>query len=288
MTALISKIKEKYPTMSKGQKKIANFIFEEYDKAAFLTAGAFGKQVDVSESTVVRFASELGYDGYPEMQKVLQEMIKSKLTAVQRIEVSNSKINENNVIEQVLTSDIELIRKTLTAVDKNNFNNAVKAISSARKIYILGVRSSASLASFLAFNFKPIFDNVVLVDTTSESEIFESLFRVNQDDVCIAITFPRYSKQIINSLQFVSERGAKIVAITDSDKTSIAEFTDYLLIAKSDMASFVDSLVAPLSLINALLVAVTASQKESVYNNFNELEKIWDKYEVYEKDENNE
>lgn len=288
MTALISKIKEKYPTMSKGQKKIANYIFEEYDKAAFLTAGAFGKQVDVSESTVVRFASELGYAGYPDMQKVLQEMIKSKLTAVQRIEVSNSKINEDNVIEQVLTADIELIRKTLGSVDKNNFNSAVKAINSARKIYILGVRSSASLASFLAFNFKPIFDNVVLVDTTSGSEIFESLFRVNKDDVCIAITFPRYSKQIINSLQFVSERGAKIVAITDSDKTSIAEFTDYLLLAKSDMASFVDSLVAPLSLINALLVAVTASQKESVYNNFNELEKIWDKYEVYEKDEGNE
>lgn len=287
MSALISKIKEKYPTMSKGHKKIADFIFEEYDKAAFLTAGAFGKQVSVSESTVVRFASELGYDGYPEMQKVLQEMIKSKLTSVQRIEVSNSKITEQNVIEKVLTADIELIRKTLTSVDKAVFSQAVKAINNARKIYILGVRSSASLASFLAFNFNPIYDNVVFVDTSSPSEIFESLFRISCDDICIAITFPRYSNQIINALQFVSERGAKIVAITDSDKTSIAKFTNYLLIAKSDMASFVDSLVAPLSLINALIVAVAASKKETVYSNFDKLEMIWDKYDVYEKDEAN-
>lgn len=285
MSALLSIMNEKYATLSKGQKKIADFILAHYEKAAFMTANAIGQSVDVSESTVVRFASELGFNGYPEMQKMMQEMIKSRLTSVQRIEVANQRMTETNVVEKVLSNDIELIRKTLNSIDKTAFAAAVDAINHARKIYIIGVRSSASLASFLAFYFNLVYDNVVLVDTSGASERFESLFRISEEDVCIAVTFPRYSKQTINSLQFVSERHAKIIAITDSSQTVIADLADWLLCAKSDMVSFVDSLVAPLSLINALIVAATNNKKEEIYRNFNQLEQIWDKYQVYEKDE---
>lgn len=288
MSALLNIINERYSTLSKGQKKIADFVKNHYDKAAFMTASAIGRTVDVSESTVVRFAGELGYNGYPELQKVMQEMMKSRLTSVQRIEVASHRMTEDNVIEKVLTNDIELIRKTLNSVNKLAFNQAVNAINNARKIYIIGVRSSASLASFIAFYFNLVYDNVVLVDTSGASERFESLFRINEEDVCIAVTFPRYSKQTINSLQFVSERKAKIIAITDSEQTQIAQMADCLLIAKSDMVSFVDSLVAPLSLINALIVAATSTKKEEIYRNFNHLEQIWDKYQVYEKDDANE
>ena len=274
--------------MSKGQRKIADYIREHYDTAAFMTAAAIGNTVQVSESTVVRFAAELGFSGYPDLQKFLQELVKTRLTAVQRIEVASKRMSDDNVVEKVLSGDTELIRKTLGMVSKTQFNNAVKAINSARKIYIVGVRSSAALASFLAFYFNLVYDNVILVDTTGGSEIFESLFRINEQDVCIVITFPRYSKQTVNSLNFVSERHAKIIAITDSDKTPVAAVADCLLLAKSDMASFVDSLVAPLSLINALIVAATNERREEIYNNFNQLEEIWDKYQVYEKDEANE
>lgn len=285
MSMLLSVIQERYATLSKGQKKIADYILAHYDQAAFMTASVIGQTVNVSESTVVRFAVELGYNGFPEMQKAMQEMMKSRLTSVQRIEVSNQRIKDGNIVEKVLSDDIELIRKTLHSVNQAAFRQAVAAINSARKIYIIGVRSSASLASFIAFYFNLVYDNVVLVDTSGASERFESLFRINEKDVCIAVTFPRYSKQTINSLQFVSERHAKIIAITDSEKTVIADMADCLLIAKSDMVSFVDSLVAPLSLINALIVAATNDRKEQIYQNFDRLEQIWDKYQVYEKDE---
>lgn len=287
MSALLTIIKERYPSLSKGQKKIADFICAHYDKAAFMTASAIGRTVDVSESTVVRFAGELGYNGYPALQKVMQEMMKSRLTSVQRIAVASQRMTEDNVIEKVLTNDIELIRKTLACVNKDDFDEAVSAINHARKIYIIGVRSSAALASFIAFYFNLVYDNVVLVDTSGASERFESLFRINEADVCIAVTFPRYSKQTINSLQFVSERHAKIIAITDSDQTIIADLADCLLIAKSDMVSFIDSLVAPLSLINALIVAATSNKKNEITRNFDRLEQIWDKYQVYEKDDAN-
>lgn len=288
MSVLLSIMNENYHTLSKGQKKIADFIREHYDKAAFMNASAIGKTVNVSESTVVRFAGELGYNGFPELQKAMQEMMKSRLTSVQRIQVASERMTADNVIEKVLGNDIELIRKTLNSINKNAFEEAAAAINNARKIYIIGVRSSASLASFIAFYFNLVYDNVVLVDTSGASERFESLFRINEQDVCIAVTFPRYSKQTINSLQFVSERHAKIIAITDSEQTIIADLADYLLIAKSDMVSFVDSLVAPLSLINALIVAATGNKKEEIYRNFDQLEQIWDKYQVYEKDDTDE
>jgi len=271
--------------LSKGHKKIAAYIKENYDKAAFMTAAALGKKVGVSESTVVRFATELGFRGYPELQRELQQMIKSKLTAVQRMEVSKSLIGDGDVINSVLNGDIELIRETAERTSRADFQNALDEINRAKRIYILGVRSSAALASFLAFYFNLVFDSVVLVDTSSASEMFEQMFRIDENDVCIAISFPRYSKQTVNALRFIADRKAKIIAITDTEKSPIASFANHLLVARSDMASVVDSLTAPLSLINALIVGVTLSRREEVYNNFNKLEGIWDEYQVYEKTE---
>ncbi len=274
--------------LSKGHKKLVKYISENYDKAAFMTASKLGETVGVSESTVVRFATEMGFKGYPELQKELQQMIKSKLTAVQRMEVSSNLIGEDNAIKKVLNGDIDLIRDTLESVSDVEFKKAVETINNAKKIYILGVRSSAALASFLYFYLNPVFENVVLVDTSSGSEMFEQMFRISEDDVCVAISFPRYSKQTINALRFIDDRGTKIIAITDSAVSPIAEYADTLLVAKSDMVSVVDSLVAPLSLINALIVALTFSRREEVYNNFNKLESIWDEYQVYDKSDGDE
>ncbi len=280
---ILSKIDLKDKKLSKGHKKLAQYITDNYDKAAFMTASKLGEKVGVSESTVVRFATEIGFKGYPELQKELQHMIKSKLTAVQRMEVSGNLIGEQDALKKVLNGDIELIRSTLENISTDEFSKAVETINKAKKIYILGVRSSAALASFLYFYFNPVFENVVLVDTASGSEMFEQMFRISEDDVCIAISFPRYSKQTINALRFINDRGTKIIAITDSTASPIAEYADSILVAKSDMVSVVDSLVAPLSLINALIVAVTFSRREEAYSNFNKLEGIWDEYQVYDK-----
>lgn len=274
--------------LSKGHKKLVKYISENYDKAAFMTASKLGETVGVSESTVVRFATEMGFKGYPELQKELQQMIKSKLTAVQRMEVSSNLIGEDNAIKKVLNGDVELIRDTLESVSEVEFKKAVEIINKAKRIYILGVRSSAALSSFLYFYLNPVFENVVLVDTSSGSEMFEQMFRISEEDVCVAISFPRYSKQTINALRFINDRGTKIIAITDSNVSPIAEYADTLLVAKSDMVSVVDSLVAPLSLINALIVALTFSRREEVYNNFNKLESIWDEYQVYDKSDGDE
>ena len=268
--------------LSKGHKKIAEYIAENYDKAAFMTASKLGEKVGVSESTVVRFASILGFKGYPELQKELQRMIKSKLTAVQRMEVSDSLVSDQNAVKKLMSADIELIRDTLENVSQSDFNEAVSAINNASRIYILGVRSSAALANFMYFYLNPVFENVVLVDTTSAGEMFEQMFRIGKDDVCVALSFPRYSNQTINALRFIGDRGSKIIAITDSCESPIAKLADILLVAKSSMVSVVDSLVAPLSLINALVASVTFSRREEAYNNFNELEHIWDEYQVYD------
>lgn len=283
---MIKKIQEGMYDMSKGQKLIANYIIEHYDKAAFMTAAKLGEVVGVSESTVVRFAIELGYDGYPKLQKVLQELIKNKLTAIQRIEVSSTRINEDNILKSVLQSDMEKIKITMEDIDLSSFNEIVECILSAKKIYILGVRSSAPLASFLGFYFNLIFDNVRLVHTTSVSEMFEQILRTSEGDVVIGISFPRYSKRTTKAMQFVKSQGAKVIAITDSKDSPLAANADHCITARSDMASFVDSLVAPLSVINALIVAIGIRKKESVYNTFERLEKIWDEYQVYEKYDN--
>lgn len=283
---MIKRIQQSLPEMSKGQKLIAKYIVDHYEKAAFMTAARLGEVVGVSESTVVRFAIELGYDGYPKLQKVLQELIKSKLTAVQRIEVSTNRINEDNILRSVLQSDMEKIKLTLEDIDLEGFNKIVEAILNAKKIYILGVRSSAPLASFLGFYFNLIFDNVRLVHTTSVSEMFEQILRVSEGDVVIGISFPRYSKRTIKAMQFVKSQGATVIAITDSWESPLADVADHCITARSDMASFVDSLVAPLSVINAIIVAIGMRKKESVYNTFERLEAIWDEYQVYEKYDN--
>ena len=280
---ILTVIQENMSTFSKGQKRIANYILESYDKAAFMTASRLGKTVSVSESTVVRFAAELGYDGYPSMQRSLQKMIRNRLTSVQRIEVSNDRIGDQDLLSSVLQSDIEKIRLTLEEVDRQSFDRAVDAIVSARKIYIMGVRSSASLATFLSFYFNLIFDNVISVAANTASEGFETMLRVGAEDVVIGVSFPRYSSRTVQAMNFARDRGATTIAITDSEASPLAPISNYTLKARSDMASFVDSLVAPLSLVNALLVAVSRKKNDDLANTFEDLEKIWEEYGVYEK-----
>ncbi len=285
---LIMNLQTGMPKFSKGQKLIANYIINNYDKAAFMTAAKLGEEVGVSESTVVRFATELGFEGYPQLQKVLQELIKSKLTSIQRMEVSSSRINENNIVKSVLQSDMEKIRITLEELNQETFNAVVESILNAKTIYILGVRSSATLASFLGFYFNLMFSNVRLIQTTSVSEMFEQIIRASKGDVVIGISFPRYSRRTIKALQFAKSQEATVVAITDSMQSPLAAVADHSLIARSDMASFADSLVAPLSVINALIVALGLRKKDEIYGTFEKLEKIWDEYQVYEKYDNTE
>ena len=261
---VLSLLQGQMSTFSKGQKRIASFILDSYDKAAFMTASKLGKTVDVSESTVVRFAAELGYDGYPAMQKALREMIRNKLTAVQRIEVANDRLDKSEVLPAVLHADAENIRLTLEGLDQTSFDQAVRAILSARKIYILGVRSAFSIASFLGFYFNMMFENVVVAHTNSSSELFEQILRIGQGDVLIGVSFPRYSKRTVKAMRYAKDQGATVVAITDSETAPSAQIADHSLLAKSDMASFVDSLVAPLSLVNALIVAVSREKGPSV------------------------
>lgn len=283
-THLLAKIENNMGNFSKGQKLIAKYIEEHYDKAAFMTASKLGSTVGVSESTVVRFAAELGYSGYPKLQKAMQEMIRDRLTSVQRIEVTSSRIGNSDVLESVLNQDIEKIRRTLEETSKEDFYKAVDVISKAKNIYIYAVRSAAALASFLGYYYSLIFENVNIINTNGKSNIYESMFRINKDDVMIGISFPRYSTSTVDAVKFASNRGAKVIAITDSMASPVVKPVDYVIIAKSDMASVVDSLVAPLSVINALIVATVLNKKDDVYVIFNDLENIWAEYEVYEKD----
>ncbi len=285
MDNLISKMKENYSTFSKGQKLIASYIIDHYDKATFMTAAKLGDEVGVSESTVVRFANEMGYDGYPKLQKALREVIKSKLTSAQRLEVSSAHIDSESVLKTVLQSDLNKIRITMEEADPQNFDAIVEKILAAKKIYILGVRSSASLASFLGFYFNLIFENVRLVHTTSVSEMFEQIVNAGEGDVVLGISFPRYSKRTYKAMEFAGDQGATVIAITDNETSPLAKCSDYCLYARSDMASFVDSLVAPLSMINALIVAIGLKRKKQIHTNLEKLEKIWDEYQVYDKGE---
>lgn len=283
MTDILTYIQENMISFSKGQKLIANYILQSYDKAAFMTASKLGKTVNVSESTVVRFAAELGFDGYPSMQKTLQEMIRNKLTAIQRVEVSKERIGNQDVMTMVMQSDIEKIRMTLDETDQVSFNQAVAAIANAKRIYVLGVRSASVLANFISFYFRFMFDNLVSVDTSSISEVFEQIVHISADDVFIGLSFPRYSKRTIKAMQYAKDQGAKVVAITDSKVSPLTKIADVSLLAKSDMASFVDSLVAPLSLVNALIVAISREKAVHLESSLNRLESIWEEYDVYEK-----
>ena len=282
--SLMNRIETLMPKFSKGQKLIANYILEHYEKAAYMTASKLGGLVGVSESTVVRFACELGFEGYPEFQKALQELIRNMLTAVQRIEVTNTLIGDGDMLEKVLLSDAEKIKRTLDNIDRASFAEAVQRIVNAKNIYIIGVRSSSSLAGFLNFNLRMVFDNVHFVQTTSGSEMFEQIMHLGSGDTMIAISFPRYSQRIINAVEYAKEVGADVIALTDSHRSPIAAYADQLLTAESDMVSYVDSLVAPLSIINAIIVAVARERQELFSEQLKKLETIWDEYNVYEKD----
>lgn len=276
-------IHNKMNTFSKGQRRIAAYILESYDKAAFLTAGVLGKTVQVSESTVVRFASQLGYDGYPEMQKALQEMVLHRLTASQRIAVGEKRIAQEDILNSVLLTDADRIRKTSEEIDAVQFQDAVEALLSARRIYVLGVRSSASLASFLCYYLRYLFDDVRQLMQLSESEVFEALVRIAPQDVLVGISFPRYCSATVRAMELARTRGARTVALTDCAASPIARNADCVLLAGSGMVSLVDSMVAPMSVINALLVAVASRRKSETTQTFDKLEEIWDSYHVYEK-----
>lgn len=276
-------IEENMDGFSKGQRQIARYLLEQYDKAAYMTAAKLGREVSVSESTVVRFVIELGYEGYPEFQRSLQELIRTRLKSFQRMDVTNHLIGDGDVLEKVLNSDVDKIKRTLEGISRQSFEAAVNKIVKARTIYIIGVRSSSSLAGFLNFNFRMMFDNVKFIQTTSGSEMFEQLLDIGEGDVMIAISFPRYSKRIINAVEFARHAGADVVALTDNDASPIASHATELLVAQSDMASFVDSLVAPLSIINAMIVAVARAKQSEVRERLSRLELIWDEYDVYDK-----
>ena len=284
---LLNRINHSYSAMSKGQKLLATYITDNYDKAVFLTAAKMGEIVGVSESTVVRFATHLGYKGYPEFQKALEELVRNKLNSIQRMEVTYGRISQSKILETVLQSDADKIKSTLEKIDQNAFEIAVNTILDAKNIYIVGIRSCAPLASFLAFYFNLMFDNVRLLHTSSSSELFEQMVRIGKDDAIIGISFPRYSMRTLKALEFANNRNAKVITITDSVHSPMNLYSSCNLIADSDMASIVDSLVAPLSVINALIVALCMKKQKEVAGTLTMLEDIWDEYQVYENDEIN-
>lgn len=282
---ILSILKSKSGEFSKGQRRIADYIAEYYDKAAFMTASRLGKTVNVSESTVVRFAMELGYDGYPSMQKAMQEMVLNRLTSVQRIGVTNDRLGDQDVVSMVLHGDMEKLRQTNETVSRENFRNAVAAILRAKRIFVLGVRSAAALANFMGYYLNYMFDNVHVVTTSGGSEMFEKLVNIEAGDVVIAFSFPRYSTATVKGVQYCRSVGASVVGLTNSNLSPLAQNSDYVLVAKSDMVSLVDSLVAPLSLVNALLVALASGREDILEKNFDTLERVWQEYKVYDTQE---
>lgn len=284
---LTSRINECYGSLSKGQKILATYITDNYDKAVFLTAAKMGQVVGVSESTVVRFATHLGYKGYPEFQKALEEMVRNKLNSIQRMEVTYGRISQSHILETVLQSDQEKIKDTLEHIDEHAFELAVDTIIKAKHIYIVGIRSCAPLAAFMAFYFNLMFENVTLLQTNNSSELFEQMVRISKDDVIIGISFPRYSMRTLKAMEFANNRNAKVITLTDSVHSPMNLYSSCNLIARSDMASIVDSLVAPLSVINALIVALCMKKQGEVAKTLETLEDIWNEYQVYENDEIN-
>ncbi len=279
---LLKEIEERKPKFSKSQKLISEYILKNYDKAAYMTASKLGSVVKVSESTVVRYAIELGFEGYPEFQHSLREIVRTRLTSFQRMEVTNSLIGEGEVLSKVLLSDIEKIKRTLEEIDGKAFDEAVEKIVNARNIYILGIGSASVLTGALNLNLRMIFDNVKPVVASSAGEIYEQIMNIGEGDVMIAVSFPRYSKKVVGAVSFAHNSGADIIALTDSAAAPIAKYADQGLYAKSDMASFADSLAAPLSVVNALVVAVSRRKQEALSVRLRQLEEIWEEYNVYD------
>jgi len=282
-TSISQRIRYLYSTFSKGHKKIANIILNDYDKAAYMTASSLGKLAGVSESTVVRFASEIGYEGYGEFQRAVQELVKSRLTPNQRIEVTKQRIGHGDIVENVMESDIRKIRNTMDKLDKESFYQSVEAILSAKTIYVMGARSTEALAMVLDYNLSLIFDNVKFIKPTSTAEVFEQMLSINENDVLIAFSFPRYSSKMVSAVTYAKQNGAKVVVFTDSELSPLAEHASCLLTAQFDMASYMDSLVAPISIINAIIVEITRRKEKEITSRFDKLEKLWDEYKVYTK-----
>ncbi len=280
---LLKKIEDNMPNFSKRQKQISVYLLDNYDKAAYMTASKLGAIVNVSESTVVRYANELGFDGYPQLQSALQELTRTRLTSFQRVEVTDNLIGDGDVLKKVLLSDADKIKTTLEEIDYDAFNTAVEKICKARRIYVIGIRSSASLASFLRQSLNVIFDNVIALEALSGHDVFEQLLGISDEDVLIAISFPRYSNRVIRAVEFASSHGANVISITDRKTSPIAEKASEVLVARSDMISYVDSLVAPLSLINALIIGISRKMRDELDKRLRMLESIWDEYEVYDK-----
>ena len=284
---LLARLKNQYGTLSKGQKRLAAYIMEHYDKAVFMTAAKLGEEVGVSESTTVRFAAQLGYNGYPEFHRALEELVINRLNSIQRMEVAYGRMPEGKILDTGLQSDIDKIKMTLEQIDRNAFRTAVEAILQAETIYVVGIRSCAPLASFLGFYLNQIFSNVKLVTTNSASEIFEQMIRISKKDVIIGISFPRYSMRTLKAMEFANNRTARVITLTDSVHSPMNLYSSCNLVARSDMASIVDSLTAPLSVINALIVALCMKRQKEVMDTLTTMEKIWDEYQVYSSDEIN-
>lgn len=284
---LIVKMNEMLSSFSKGQKKIANYIMLHYDKAAFFTAAKLGEAVGVSESTVVRFASVIGYSGYPELQKAIESLVRDKLNSIDKIELNSKNLTRSELFEKVLMSDVEKINLTLETLDRDAFEEAIESILNARRIYVVGIRSCAPLANFLGFYLNLMFDEVVQVTTNNSSEIFEQMLRMNEEDVIVGISFPRYSMRTLKAMEFANNRNAKVITITDNKNSPMNLYSSCNLLARSDMISVIDSLVAPLSVINALIVALCMKKQDKVVNTLEELENIWEEYQVYGADEIN-
>jgi len=280
---LLNTIQQKIPKLSKGQKRIAKFLIEDYDKAIYLTASKLGEVTGVSESTVVRFAIELGFDGYPKLQRALEELVKTKLTASQRIQVSSDRMekSDKSILKAILESDSERIHSTLNEIDENIFNRCIDEIISAKKVFVFGGRSSFALASFLHFYLNLMLNDVVLINSYASTEIFEQIYKMDNNDLFIGVSFPRYSLRTIKAMEYAGKRGASTIAITDCKGSPLIKYSDLFLTARSDMVSFVDSLVAPLSVINALLVGISVRKKDDLIKNLDNLERIWNEYQVY-------
>lgn len=279
---ILKRIEIEFESMSKSQKKIAEYILKHYDKATFMTASSIGEKVGVSESTVVRFATYLGFNGYPKLQQALQDIVKNKLTTLQRVDLSNEMFKNGDLLENVMNIDISKIRETIDSVDRSEFEKAVEAISTAENIFVLGTRSSFSLSQFLSIYLDYMFDHVRNVTGNSSSGIFDQIFKISEKDVFIAIGFPRYSKTTIKAINFAKDKNAKTIAITDRADSPLAKSADITLVARSDMISFVDTLVAPMSLINALIIALAVKKENDIPSIFRELENIWKEYGVYQ------
>ncbi len=282
---LMNRINERYGALSKGQKMIAAYITDYYDKAVFLTAAKLGEEVGVSESTVVRFAMQLGYKGYPQFQQALAELVRVKLDSVQQMEHVYGRISQSEILTTVLTSDAKRIQETLEMIDEHAFDMAVDAILKAKHIYVIGIRSCAPLAEFLVFYLNMMFDNVRLVHTNSSSELFEQMMYIGREDVIIGISFPRYSMRVLKAMEFANNRNARVITLTDSVHSPMNLYSSCNLVAQSDMSSIVDSLAAPLSVINALVMAICMKRQKKVVRNLEMIEQLWEEYQVYGSDE---